>query len=130
MLARASDLWRLAASSWALLSAISRNSLAFWMARADWSIAAPWEARPARLMGRRAKPLKGKADAKRARAGKSPRNEGARVRGDGAIRDPAMRDAARPHRPRGDIVGGLPRLRAAHPGAGPLGGASTVQSAR
>src|SRR5437016_12120867 len=36
MLARNSDLWRLAASSWALLSAISRKSRAFWMARADW----------------------------------------------------------------------------------------------
>src|SRR6266511_6483133 len=36
MLARNSDLWRLAASSWWLLSAISRKSRAFWMARADW----------------------------------------------------------------------------------------------
>ena len=36
MLARNSDLWRLAASSCRLLSAISRNSRAFWMARADW----------------------------------------------------------------------------------------------
>ena len=36
MLARNSDLCRLAASSWALLSAISRKSRAFWMARADW----------------------------------------------------------------------------------------------
>jgi len=35
MLARNSDLCRLAASSWALLSAISRKSRAFWMARAD-----------------------------------------------------------------------------------------------
>ena len=36
MLARNSDLWRLAASSCRLLSAISRKSRAFWMARADW----------------------------------------------------------------------------------------------
>ena len=36
MLARNSDLWRLAASSCRLLSAISRNSRAFWIARADW----------------------------------------------------------------------------------------------
>src|SRR5262245_8269524 len=35
MLARNSDLCRLAASSWALLSAISRNRRAFWMASAD-----------------------------------------------------------------------------------------------
>ena len=35
MLARNSDLCRLAASSWAPLSAISRKSRAFWMARAD-----------------------------------------------------------------------------------------------
>jgi hypothetical protein len=36
MLARNSDLWRLAASSCRLLSSISRNSRAFWIARADW----------------------------------------------------------------------------------------------
>ena len=36
MLARNSDLCRLAASSWALLSAISRKRRAFWIARADW----------------------------------------------------------------------------------------------
>src|SRR6516165_3125010 len=36
MLARNSDLWRLAASSRRLLSAISRKSRAFWIARADW----------------------------------------------------------------------------------------------
>ena len=36
MLARNSDLCRLAASSCRLLSSISRNSRAFWMARADW----------------------------------------------------------------------------------------------
>ena len=36
MLARNSDLWRLAASSCRLLSAISRNRRAFWMAKADW----------------------------------------------------------------------------------------------
>ena len=36
MLARNSDLCRLAASSWRLLSSISRKSRAFWMARADW----------------------------------------------------------------------------------------------
>ncbi len=36
MLARNSDLCWLAASSWRLLSAISRKSRAFWMARADW----------------------------------------------------------------------------------------------
>ena len=36
MLARNSDLWRLAASSCRLLSAISRKSRAFWIARADW----------------------------------------------------------------------------------------------
>ena len=35
MLARNSDLWRLAASSCWLLSAISRNRRAFWMASAD-----------------------------------------------------------------------------------------------
>ena len=36
MLARNSDLWRLAASSCRLLSAISRKRRAFWIARADW----------------------------------------------------------------------------------------------
>ena len=36
MLARNSDLWRLAASSCRLLSSISRKSRAFWMASADW----------------------------------------------------------------------------------------------
>ena len=36
MLARNSDLWRLAASIWRLLSSISRNSRAFWIAKADW----------------------------------------------------------------------------------------------
>ena len=36
MLARNSDLWRLAASSCRPLSSISRKSRAFWMARADW----------------------------------------------------------------------------------------------
>ena len=36
MLARNSDLWRLAASICRLLSSISRNSRAFWIARADW----------------------------------------------------------------------------------------------
>ena len=41
MLARNSDLWRLAASSCRLLSAISRKSRAFWMARADW-VAKVW----------------------------------------------------------------------------------------
>src|SRR5215475_3550924 len=35
MLARNSDLCRLAASIWRLLSSISRKSLAFWIARAD-----------------------------------------------------------------------------------------------
>ena len=35
MFARNSDLCRLATSSWRLLSAISRNSRAFWIARAD-----------------------------------------------------------------------------------------------
>ena len=35
MLARNSDLCRLAASSWRLLSSISRKSRAFWMANAD-----------------------------------------------------------------------------------------------
>ena len=35
MLARNSDLWRLAASSCRLFSAISRKSRAFWMASAD-----------------------------------------------------------------------------------------------
>ena len=37
MLARNSDLWRLAASSCRLFSSSSRNSRAFWMARADWA---------------------------------------------------------------------------------------------
>ena len=41
MLARNSDLWRLAASSCRLLSAISRNRRAFWMASADW-VAKVW----------------------------------------------------------------------------------------
>ena len=36
MLARNSDLWRLAASIWRLLSSISRNSRAFWIANTDW----------------------------------------------------------------------------------------------
>ena len=36
MLARNSDLCWLATSSCRLLSSISRNSRAFWMARADW----------------------------------------------------------------------------------------------
>ena len=36
MLARNSDLCRLASSSWADLSASSRNSRAFWIASADW----------------------------------------------------------------------------------------------
>ena len=37
MLARNSDLCRLAISSCRLLSSISWNSRAFWMARADWA---------------------------------------------------------------------------------------------
>ena len=41
MLARNSDLCWLAASSWRLLSSISRKSRAFWMARADW-VAKVW----------------------------------------------------------------------------------------
>ena len=41
MLARNSDLWRLAASSCRPLSSISRNSRAFWIARADW-VAKVW----------------------------------------------------------------------------------------
>ena len=41
MLARNSDLWRLAASSCRLLSPISRKRRAFWMARADW-VAKVW----------------------------------------------------------------------------------------
>ena len=41
MLARNSDLWRLAASSCRLLSAISRKRRAFWMASADW-VAKVW----------------------------------------------------------------------------------------
>ena len=36
MLARNSDLWRLAASSSRLFSSSSRNRRAFWMARVDW----------------------------------------------------------------------------------------------
>ena len=36
MLARNSDLCRLAASIWRLLSSISRNSRAFWIANTDW----------------------------------------------------------------------------------------------
>src|SRR5207247_1243918 len=36
MFARNSDLCRSAISSWRLLSSISRNSRAFWMASADW----------------------------------------------------------------------------------------------
>ena len=36
MLARNSDLCRLAASIWRLLSSISRNSRAFWIASTDW----------------------------------------------------------------------------------------------
>ena len=36
MLARNSDLCRLAASIWRLFSSISRNSRAFWIANTDW----------------------------------------------------------------------------------------------
>src|SRR6266853_1027301 len=36
MLARNSDLWRSASSSWRLLSPISRKRRAFWIATADW----------------------------------------------------------------------------------------------